>query len=282
MFSIACKKSRIIFGKTFIKCIFTFVLVLMISCTSSATEKTDKSDSIGIIALLGDSMTWIGGDNCEKDTGWSHYLKQKFPNTEIDMYARSGATWTNTESTVGDTEYYSAVLDDENVIYDQVKRLINAVESDGSRYPDVVIAFAGGNDAMFRDKRPCLFAEPEPFPDGSLMDIKPSGVTSLAASVELSCRLLQESFPNAKILLVTPTQLAKTTPDIIHQVSNVITEVGESLGIEVLRADNEVDIKYEIERRKGHRFTYDGVHTNPKGARMIADFIIPHIASVCN
>lgn len=257
-------------------------IVSLLCCSSSLTGEACNRGSIKVIALLGDSMTWIGGDSCQLETGWSHYLVEAFPSARIKTFARSGATWTNTISTKGDTDHYTELLNDENVIYNQVRRLILEVQSDSTSYPDIIVAFAGGNDAMFSKKRPFLFDDTKGMPGGNTIDIKPSEVVSLSSSVELSCRLLQQFFPKAKLFLVTPTQMSKASPEMVHQVSQTIARVGNNLGIEVLRADNDVDIKYEAEKRKGHKYTYDGVHTNPQGASLIADFIIKHIKSGSN
>lgn len=272
--------------QSFFKFSLTLILLMMISCSSSAQQcssdssysKTcEKTDSLHVIALLGDSMTWIGGDKCEKDTGWSFYLKRAFPDSEINTYARSGATWTNTKNTKGDVNHYTALLHDENVLYNQVVRLINDASKDKTKTPATIILFAGGNDAMFQTKRPGLFEKGKEITLNDLKKLHPSEVITLAESIELDCRLLQQNFPNAELLLITPTQLSKATPDIIHKVSDVIEGVGKKLNIKVLRADNDVDIKHEVEKQKGHKYTYDGVHTNPEGAKLIANFIIPNI-----
>lgn len=112
-------------------------------------------------ALLGDSMTWIGGDSCQNATGWSHYLKQSGIADRIDVYARSGATWTNTTNTHADTEFYSEVLHDDNVIYNQVLRLIAAAKADPSATPGCIVILAGTNDAWFSSRRPNLFTRNE-------------------------------------------------------------------------------------------------------------------------
>lgn len=228
------------------------------------------------VALLGDSLTWIGGDSCEHDKGWSHYLAKEFPGSPIDVYARSGATWTNAAGTKGLSESYSKVIDDENVIYNQAMRLIQAAASDPSKTPNLIVMYAGANDAWFQKKRPGIFSDIA-LPEGDVSGCKPSDYTSLASSVELSCRLLRQAFPTAQLLLVTPVEMAQTTPARIAKVGDVIEATGNRLGIPVVRGDKQIAIRHDEEKLPKHRYTYDGAHTNPQGARLIADCIVGFI-----
>ena len=71
--------------------------------------------------------------------------------------------------------------------------------------------------------------------------------------------------------------MAKVAPEDTRKVSNIIENVGTRLGLKVLRADREVNIRAEVEKKVPHTYTYDGVHTNPSGARLIADYICSYI-----
>lgn len=276
-------KERISYIKICLLCLFTFLLscnsVAGDNISSDSINKSDRNDltSTDVIALLGDSMTWIGGYNCEKNKGWNYYLRQAMPDKMINVYARSGATWTNTINTKGDIEFYSARLDDENVIYDQVLRLINDAENDNKKIPETIIIFAGANDALFSSSRPGLFNNSESLKNKDILHIKPNEVLTLAQSVELGCRLLLNKFKNSEIILVTPTQMSKASPEDTQKVGDIIESVGSSLNIKVLRADKNVNIRHEIEKRKNHKYTYDGIHTNAHGARLIADYILENI-----
>lgn len=222
-------------------------------------------------ALLGDSMTWIGGDDCGKETGWSHILKESGLADKIDIYARSGATWTNTASTRKDTELYTEVLHDDNVVYNQAIRLI--LDSDSTlTSPSTIIIFAGANDAWFSNRRPGIFSKAEKECSYTL-STPPSEATSLFSSVALTCDLLQNRFPDSEIVLVTPLEMSKTDAETIHKVSDIIEEAGKNRGCHVIRADRESGILHEEELSKP-RYTYDGVHTNPEGARLVGDLIV--------
>ena len=253
-------------------CLLLSIMILL-GCSSKVTAFTGEE----IVALLGDSMTWIGGNDCEKETGWSHYLKEAFPSATIDMYARSGATWTNTRMTKGNVKAYSVVLDNENVLYNQILRLINASSSNPHKTPDLIILFAGANDALYERRRPGLFNE-KALPEGSVENCKPFNYTTLSSSVELGCRLLKSHFPDSRIILVTPVEMSRVLPSKINRVGDVIEKTGAKLGIEVLRADKNVDIRHEEEKTKPYKNTYDGIHSNPAGARLIANYIIENLS----
>lgn len=238
-----------------------FAVCLLFALTAAASDLSGKR-----VAILGDSMTWIGGDSCLNERGWTcHFVNITHPSA-VDIYARSGATWTNTRKTKGDTAEYSEVITDENVIYSQAIRLIDSVNRDSVLRPDIIFIYAGANDAWFSAKRPGIFDAKQP--QGN----SPSECTSLKTSVGLSAGLLKETFPGSRIILITPVEMTKVPASKINKVSDIIEDAGMQLGIEVMRADRYVDIRHDVETEK-LRHTADGVHTNPSGARLIGEFV---------
>lgn len=234
------------------------------------------------IALLGDSMTWIGGDSCQNDTGWSHVLKESGIASQIDIYARSGATWTNTSSTRRNPLLYTELLHDDNVIFNQAIRLIEKADTSSS-VPDIIILFAGANDAWFADKRPGIFnstyriaQNTDTSTSHQHSHTEPGQTTSLEGSITLVAELLNSRFPNAILLFVTPLQMAKTDAGTIHTVSDIIEKTASEHGWVTLRADKETDITHNQEA-KSPKFTYDGVHTNAAGAKVLGEYILSHI-----
>ena len=256
------------------KRIFNIWALSLIIC-SACHAASDKSHST--IALLGDSMTWIGGDECQNERGWSHFLKKAFPDASIKVYARSGATWTNTRDTNGNPDVYYDVLDDENVVYNQVLSLIRDAGKNPALSPDIIILYAGANDAWFEKKRPGIFDDIA-LPQGSVDNCKPSDFTSLPSSIQLASRKLREHFPDARIILMTPVEMTKVPASKINQIGDIIEKTGTELGLEVLRADKNVDIRHDQEAKK-LQHTSDGVHTNSKGAVLIADFVIDYLSN---
>ena len=228
------------------------------------------------IALLGDSMTWIGGDSCQNETGWSHYLKNSGVAGEIDVYARSGATWTNTKSTCRNPIHYSEILHDDNVIFNQAIRLIENSDTTQTE-PDIIILFAGANDAWFASRRPGLYDE-EDSNEKYTPDTDPADVTTLEKSIRLVCDILHYRFPLSTLLFVTPLQMSKVDAETIYMVSDIIEKTAFDKGYSVLRADKETGITHEQEA-SSPKFTYDGVHTNPEGAQILGDHILRFIIS---
>lgn len=245
-------------------------LILLGMVYASANSQLTPSNTPRI-ALLGDSMTWIGGDSCQNPTGWSHVLKESGIAGKIDVYARSGATWTNTKSTNRNPKHYTELLHDDNVIYNQAIRLIEKAGYSNEN-PDIIVLFAGANDAWFAAKRPGLYDKEDPNIKYS-SDTDPASVTTLEGSINLVCELLRERFPDATLLFVTPLQMSKTNAETIFKVSDIIDRTASKKGFYVLRPDKETDISHEQEA-SSPKYTYDGVHTNPEGARLLGDYIL--------
>ena len=252
----------------------TAALLLFGFIYCSATDNDSPSKGLKF-ALLGDSMTWIGGDSCEKATGWSHILMESGKAESIGMYARSGATWTNTSQTKRDPYFYSEVLHDNNVVYNQAIRLINDYNKEAISSPDCIVIFAGANDAWFANRRPGIY---DSWDNQSRFseETDPASITTLAGSVALVCELLNEYFPNSLQTVVTPLQMSKVSAEIIHNASDIIESAAISKGCTVLRADKEVGITHEVESTSP-TFTSDGVHTNPDGARLVGNYILTHL-----
>ncbi len=255
--------------------VFAMLLGLVYAYGDSAAPPSSRLR----IALLGDSMTWIGGDSCQNETGWSHVLKQSGLVDHIDVYARSGATWTNTKATTRNPAHYTELLHDDNVVYNQAIRLIERADTCDCA-PDIIILFAGANDAWFADKRPGIYDEANSQAEFSL-ETAPCSVTSLSGSIRLVCGILQERFPNATLLFITPLQMSKTDAETIFNVSDIIERTASQIGYPCLRADKETGISHDIESASP-TYTYDGVHTNPAGAKILGDYVTQYLLNFSN
>lgn len=256
--------------------ILTAVFLILLGILYSYAESNLTFPEHPRIALLGDSMTWIGGDSCQNPSGWSHILKESGIAGKIEVYARSGATWTNTKSTQRNPSHYTEILHDDNVVYNQAIRLIENADISHEN-PDIIILFAGANDAWFASRRPGLYDKDNPSEKYSLSTI-PSSVTTLEGSIRLVCELLQERFPKASLLFVTPFQMSKTDSETIFKVSDIIESTVSQKGLPVLRPDKKTVIKHEQEA-KSPKYTSDGVHTNPEGARILGKYIVEFLLS---
>ena len=94
------------------------------------------------VVILGDSNTWIGGDDCDKPKGWNKWFVDEFRPLSCKSYARSGATWTNTSTTRENVVEDIAVLGNDNVIYNQIARLKRACDEGRQQTPDLIIIAA--------------------------------------------------------------------------------------------------------------------------------------------
>lgn len=255
------------------------IITLAISMAASSQKPGEGLD----VVLLGDSNTWIGGDDCSKEKGWPKWFIETFGPQSCRSYARSGATWTNTPNTVRNLSAYSEVIDDNNVIYNQIERLKAAVDKGEQPSPEVIIIGAGTNDAWFWKKRPHVFSQnvAEVFgaQDGLVTSVaKPSDAVTLAASVRLGCELLMEKFPDAQIVLLTPAQATACGYSNIRDVADIIEACGNRLSLTVIRLDKEGGIYTGAEHVKKTN-TSDGTHTSVKGALRHGRFIARQLAS---
>lgn len=261
----------------------TRLILLLLAVLTAATSATARNHDELNVAILGDSNIWIGGDDCAKPKGWPKWFADDFRPASICSFARSGATWTNTASTTRDTEAYTEVLDNNNVIYNQVQRLFLSVDSKKKPAPDIIFIAAGTNDAWFTKKRPGVFADTpaDAFADSEAMiaDKKPASVLSLAKSVRYNCEMLMCKFPEAQIVLVTPAQATVCGYDDLRKACDIIEECGRRMGIAVIRLDEGPGVYHTAERLRKN-MTYDGVHTSEKGAERIGHFIANRLRSI--
>lgn len=220
------------------------------------------------VVLLGDSNTWLGGDDCTKPKGWNTYFKQEFNPKSCTSYARSGATWTHTKSTRNNPDEYSGSVTDCNVIYNQAVRLWLSVQDSSQARPNLIIIAAGTNDGWFPQKRPGVFdvSAQEALSDSNITHRQLTEFTSLAQSVVLNCRMLSELFPGCRIVLLTPMQSTAVPLERITRIGDIIEQCGNGLGIPVIRQDKISKVVSANERR-AKKYTYDGTHTSVLGAQ---------------
>lgn len=251
--------------KRFVRSVLAFMFLAMVSECSVGKEIDGKR-----VVLLGDSNTWLGGEDCSDRRGWSYWFAAEGSPLEIRSYARSGATWTHTEATEVDVDSYTEVIDDNNVIFNQVIRLSNDVEQNLLPVPDVIIIAAGTNDAWFADRRPEEFSTTVEQALGrdrlEYLILQPGVVRSLAESVVLDLVLLNSAFPEAMLIVLTPPPSTKISPPMLEKVSSIIAGAAEGMSAGLVRLDLLSPINPEKEA-VNRRFTRDGVHTSEEGAR---------------
>lgn len=231
------------------------------------------------IAFIGDSNTWNGGDDVSKPNAWSYWLVKNLMPTSARSYARSGATWTNTASTPVDTSFYSEVLDDRNVLYQQAARLIAEARAKRQPSPGLIFICAGTNDAWFRDKRPGLYTETaeQAYNRPMTTATPPSQATSLASSVRLTLMLLQEAFPDTKIIMVGPPYTTRAPRAEIDTLVQTLQQCAERSNVYCVRIERSCGIDPDKEKVKPD-LTVDGTHTSQKGAWQVAHCVYDFMA----
>ena len=268
---------------------YTFLCSFLLTCLSmeaqtlsAVAESSATPHSHLHVVILGDSNTWIGGDDCDKPEGWNKWFFDDFQPASCKSYARSGATWTNTTSTKLNMEEDIAVLGNDNVIYNQVCRLIAASDDGLQPTPDLIIIAAGTNDAWFTQKRPQVFAKSaaQAFATQPAITSQPvNKVLTLAESVRYNCELLQARFPQARLILFTPLQTTRVSETNMRQATNIIEECAHHMHLDVVRQDKECCVKRADEARQ-LRFTRDGAHTTVEGARINGKYLAQRIATL--
>ena len=260
--------------------LLSFVLPLFMALTTTAQEPLH-------IVILGDSNTWIGGDDCDKPQGWNKWLKDVLQPTTCKSYARSGATWTNTSETRRNTKENIEVLGNDNVIYNQICRLQEAVDSGIQPTPQLILIMAGTNDAWFQKQRLQALSESQIHDCGHCTnhatcphDSRPvNKILTLAESVCYGCGLLRTAYPEAQIILLTPLQSVQAGSANITKAGDIIERCGQQMGLSVIRMDKEAGIDAAKEKVK-HRLTTDGTHTSELGARQVGTFVARQIAAL--
>ena len=233
------------------------------------------------VAILGDSNTWLGADDCSRPRGWTSWLARLLKPASIRSYARSGATWTNTARTMLNLEQDTGRVADDNVIYNQIARLISAVTSGAEPSPQLILISAGTNDAWFPADRPHAF-DPADFSLSPSVEAERQGIDcsfppdtlgvypqTIVGSVRYNFLLLRKHFPKARIVLLTPLQTTAVSLARIRQTADSICLAARSLDIDVVRQERVCCVK-RSEELQHHLHTYDGTHTNELGARMNA------------
>lgn len=236
------------------------------------------------IVLLGDSNTALGGDRCDQPKGWNKWFCERINPSSCRSYARSGATWTNTPKTRPNTTENIGRIGHDNVVSNQINRLIEAYEEGRQVYPDVVIIAAGTNDIWFESARPKAFAQSveEAFAlsDECLLERSPAEVLSLPLSVRYGCLRLRKSFPDALVIVLTPLQSVAVPGEGIERTGDVIEATASRMGLPVIRQDKVCVVSRKDEAKK-YLYTYDGTHTSVLGAQkngaILAELIRPLI-----
>lgn len=260
-----------------LRIIFSIIVALTASSAYAAHPKE-------IVAILGDSNTWTGGDDCSGQFAWTKEWVAKYRPASARSYARSGATWTNSATSKRNTRQDVDVITPDNTIYNQIERMSEAIASGAQKSPTLVVVMAGTNDAWHSRRRPGAFdtsaeaalASPD---DDELLLRAPSGVRSLALAVRQNILRIRMVAPGAKIVLVGPLQSVQAPDELITSAGEIIEKVGTAMGVPVIRLDRDFELS-AAEEAKQKRLTTDGTHTSVEGAALLGRFLNDRISAL--
>lgn len=244
------------------------LLILAISLLIGVVASNDLSDKN--VVILGDSITYLGKDDCTGAKGWTTYWKEITRPKSVRSYARSGASWCNTPQTKPNTVEHIGVLGPDNNIFNQIERLEEAIAKGEQPKPDLIMIAAGTNDLWYTSYFPNAFdVSPEDAmsaPDQKVIEQGPTAATSISTAMKLAFARFARICPDAQIIILTPLQATKIKTPILERGSKVIEECARLAGAKVIRQDREMPVDSAAERRSLN-LTYDGVHPNEAGAR---------------
>jgi lysophospholipase L1-like esterase len=243
------------------------LLFTLLSLFYSPYSHLSSSEEDEDVVILGDSNTWLGGDDCTKPKGWNTWFKEAMKPRSCRSYARSGATWTHTPNTRRDTKEDIGRLGDNNVIMNQICRLEEAMNDGSQVKPSLILIAAGTNDVWFQDQRPHAF-EPSEF-----------SLESLQGIIYYSCCRLFRLCPEAKIILITPMETIKADTTDILRAGDIIEACGQYLDVPVIRLDRYSKVKSQNEQQ-AFKYTYDGTHTSELGARSNGTYIADRVRDI--
>lgn len=234
---------------------------------SSANAWTVQNNSLPVVVILGDSNTWLGGDDCRGDRGWSTWFGKAFATRELRSYARSGATWTISDSTRYNTGQNVTCLTHDNVAANQIYRLKEAIDSGRQTMPDIVLLALGTNDAWFVDKR-CHALESNPL-----------SCRTIDGAVRYNLALLGKIAPGARLVVITPLQSARIPEANLTRASQLVKEGALWYGADIIDLHNLSPI-HANEPEAMKRYTTDSVHTSIEGARCNGEIVARELKKI--
>lgn len=224
--------------------------------------------------FMGDSITWLASPR-----GWTEYFLEKYPIKDYINLARSGARWTNLATTEYDiTSTSSSQNPDSNVAWNQYNKLLDYISKNPTFNPELIIMAFGANDFSS-----IKGTTNEAFADSSLMiNADVTTVLDMCSSIRFVCELLRDKYPTAQLVIMTPLQRSMSTIANFKNIfimGDLIEDCCKYLSIPCIRQDKEVGI-YAYQENAAYTFTYDGLHPNEEGAKLIGYYLSRRLQDV--
>ncbi len=260
-----------------IKLLFFLVTIFPMSLSLQTSAADDLPSQY---VFLGDSMTWLGGDDCDQPKGWTKWFADGLAVGECKSYARSGATLSNTPATKENLKENVGIISDYNTVYNQIRRMQEAIAAGTQPMPDVILVGAGANDAWFLKKRPGalkMTAVEAMLLDSARLVASPAHALTIASATRQAILMLHHIAPQATIIFLAPNQSVSVPAGNLTKAADIIAEVCNEMEIDVIRQDLYGPISAEAEKRKKN-LTYDGTHTSEAGGKALGEFLLKSVS----
>ena len=222
------------------------------------------------IVFLGDSITAMA----EPKSYVANILKRITFRNSYNL-SRSGATLTNTVDTVYDITSTGGSTTPENVIWNQLNKLIAGVSNNTYQTPDCVIISAGTNDLS----RP-LGTFSAAF-SGAIVNNDANTILDVHSAVRYISEKLLLAFPLCQIIFMTPLQRGQADNTAIYNIGDAIDLCSNRLTTQTIRQDRDSGI-YGYNEIGADIFLYDNLHLNEAGALKVGKWLSSQLKYLIN
>ena len=164
----------------------------------------------------------------------------------------------------------------ENIITNQVNKLIAGIGNNTYEMPDVVLIHGGINDRQASDTGAdgdtSMYGEPNAVFDPSvdysaITNYGDTRLCTLAGGIRMAVETLWAYNPNIKVALTTPIYTGGTNNWKVQKINKIIKECAAWLSVPV------IDLTYESQIYQRGSFWTDSLHPNEVGSILMADCI---------
>lgn len=230
------------------------------------TDLENESSLVNInknIVFMGDSIT-------ADPTWWTVNMLTRISFTHFRNLANSGATWEHHTDTVYDlTLGGGGSTVPNNVIWNQINKLIDGVDNSSWEIPDVIVIIAGTNSQAGSSNGDIATAF-----TGAILGLSP-GDTLLhtrAGAIRYCIETILAEYPTIQIVLVTPLQRGTADYTDIFARGQIIKDCAGVLSLQTIDWAKEVGV-YGYNEVSANIFLYDDLHPNATGNERIGAFM---------
>lgn len=228
-------------------------------------------------SLIAKNIVFMGDSITADPAWWTANLLQKVSFTSFLNLARSGATWSHLAGTVYDITSTGGSTTADNVIWNQVNKLISKVTNSTAVVPDVVVILCGTNDS----NRPIGTAASAFAANYPITGNAPGTILDVSTAVRYDCELILTNYPLCQIILATPLQRGQEDNTTIFNIGQVIKDCGGYLATQIIDAGKESGI-YGKKETNLDVFEYDNLHPNSAGNEKIGAFMARKLKNIIN